>query len=119
MYCGHDFTKKEKPGTEGFLMTGAVLTTVAGILGIALLSILSSEWGDWSVQQTSFLVISYTCGILGVIGGVASIMRVQFPVAVLGGACAIFTPAFFFAIPGLVLIARSASLFKDFEKKEQ
>ena len=115
MYCGHDYRAKTKPGTEGYLMTGAVLTIVAGILAIALLTILVDQYDHLSAGNMALATISYTCSIIGVVGGYAALMRKWFPIAVLGGACAIFTPAFFFAIPGLVLIAISATSFREFE----
>ncbi len=118
MYCGHDYRVKAKPGTEGYLLTGAVLTIVAGILSIALLTIIVDRFHDMSTGDMALATISYTCSAIGVVGGIAALMRRMFPIAVLGGACAIFTPAFYFAIPGLVLIARSATGFKEFEVKQ-
>jgi len=115
-YCGHDYRARSKPGTEGYLVTGAVLTIVAGILAILLLTIVVGQAGDLSIEVTTLVTISALCSILGVIGGLAALMRRWFPLAVLGAVCAIFGPAFFFAIPGLVLIVTSASRFKDFEK---
>ena len=112
MYCGHDYKAKPKPGTEGHLLTGAILTLLAGIMGIALLLTMSegfhSFWGE------PLRVLSLSCGIVGVIGGYAALNRRWFPIAVLGAAAAIFTPAFFFAVPGLILIANSATRFKDY-----
>lgn len=112
MYCGHDYKAKPKPGTEGHLLTGAILTLLAGIMGIALL--LAMSGGFYSFWYDSLRVLSFSCGIVGVIGGYAALSRRWFPIAVLGAAAAIFTPAFFFAIPGLVLIANSATRFKDY-----
>jgi hypothetical protein len=115
-YCGHDYRAGMKRGTEGYLVTGAILTIVAGILSILLLTITIDQAGDLSVAGTALVTISAMCSVLGVIGGLAALMRGWFPLAVLGAVCAIFGPAFFFAIPGLVLIVTSASRFKDFEK---
>jgi hypothetical protein len=116
MYCGHDYRARIKAGTEGQLLTGAILTILAGILGIALLTIIVSQWNG-SVTNTAFAVLSYSCSFLGVVGGFAALMRRWFPIAVLGAACSIFSPAFFFGIPGLVLIANSATRFRDYEGK--
>lgn len=118
MYCGHDYRGKAKPGTEGYLMTGAVLTILAGVLAIALLTILVSQFNNMSSGDMALVTISYSCSVIGVVGGLAALMRKWFPIAVLGGACAIFTPAFFFAIPGLVLIAVSAKSFREFEVRQ-
>lgn len=114
-YCGHDFRPKLKSGTEGYLVTGAVLTIVAGILAIALLTITVGQAGNLSVEGMTLLVISYVCSAVGLIGGILALTRRMFPLAVLGAVCAIFSPAFYFAIPGLVLIVKSAAQFKDTE----
>jgi ribosomal protein L40E len=118
-YCGHDYRSKSKPGTEGYLVTGAVLTIVAGILSVLLLTLIVAQAGDMTIEGMTLVTISAACSILGAIGGFAALMRKWFPFAVLGAVCAIFGPAFFFAIPGLVLIATSASRFKDFEKPSE
>jgi predicted nucleic acid-binding Zn ribbon protein len=115
-YCGHDYRARSKPGTEGYLVTGAVLTIVAGILSILLLTVIVGQAGDMSIESSTLLAISAMCSILGVVGGLMALVRKWFPLAVLGAVCAIFGPAFFFAIPGLVLIVASASRFKEFEK---
>ena len=119
MYCGYDYRTKNKPGTEGFLTTGAVLTLLAGILGLLLLMIVLSDAHNLSTSSEAVAAITFTCSVLGIIGGIAALMRKWFSLAVLGASCGIFTMAFFFAIPGLILIARSASSFKDFGMKPQ
>ena len=118
MYCGRDYRKRQRPGTEGYLTTGAILTIVAGVLGAAILSVMIDQWHHLSAPDTLLAVISYSCSVLGVVGGIAALTRVQFPIAVLGATCAIFTPAFFFAIPGLGLIATSAANFKGYGGNE-
>jgi uncharacterized paraquat-inducible protein A len=112
MYCGHDFRPKRKASTEAHLLTGAILTLMAGILAIALLTIIVAQYESMSVQNQAIAAISYSCSSLGVIGGIAALTRRGFPIAVLGATCAIFSPAFYFAIPGLVLIANSADSFE-------
>lgn len=114
MYCGHDYRGKPKAGTEGHLMTGAILTLLAGILGLALLLTTYSGGSIEFFFDSSLRVLSFSCAVIGIIGGYAALNRKWFPIAVLGAAAAIFTPAFFFAIPGLILIANSATRFKDY-----
>lgn len=114
MYCGHDYREKPKRGTEGHLLTGAILTLLAGIMGMALLLTIYSDAGFDAFSDNPIMVLSFSCCIVGVIGGFAALMRKWFPIAVLGSAAAIFSPAFFFAVPGLVLIANSATRFKDY-----
>jgi len=115
MYCGHNYLTKAKPGTEGFLVTGAVLTILAGILGFVILTLVADANRRLDTSSEVLLAVSYTCSVMGVMGGLAALKRKWFPIAVLGGACAIFTPAFFFAIPGLALIVRSATSFTDYD----
>lgn len=117
MYCGHDYRSRAKPGTEGYLMTGGVLTVLAGVLGFALLTLIVTQDHYMSDSGIALAAISYGCAIMGIIGGYAALTRRWFPVAVLGAACAIFTPTFFFAIVGLALVARSAASFRDYEHK--
>ena len=117
MYCGHDYRALPKKGTEGHLLTGAILTLLAGIMGLALLLTTVSSWNFGRVFDNSIWTLSLSCAVLGVIGGYAALSRKWFPVAVLGAGAAIFTPAFFFAIPGLILIANSATRFKDYVDK--
>jgi predicted nucleic acid-binding Zn ribbon protein len=115
MYCGYDYRAKPKKGTEGHLLTGAILTLLAGIMGVALLVTTTYGGGLDALFSDGVRVLSLSCAILGIIGGYAALSRRWFPIAVLGAAAAIFTPAFFFAIPGLILIANSATRFKGFE----
>jgi len=115
MYCGYDYrVKKTKPGTEGHLLTGAILTLLASILGLAILLAVYTNDGIGSFTSNPIFVLSFSCCIVGLFGGFAALMQKWFPVAVLGSAAAIFSPAFFFAIPGLVMIANSATKFKDY-----
>jgi hypothetical protein len=115
MYCGYNHSMpKFKKGTEGHLITGAILTILASIMGLVLLMLIASE-GDYdSMPQSALLALSFSCCVVGLFGGVAALMQRWFPVAVLGAAAAVFSPAFFFAVPGLILIANSAARFKDF-----
>jgi hypothetical protein len=114
MYCGYDYRAKVKKGTEGHLLTGAILTLMAGILGMAILLIYWGSSGLSYFTDNPIFVLSFSCCIVGVIGGFAALVRRWFPLAVLGAAAAIFSPAFFFAIPALVLIANQASRFRDY-----
>jgi len=98
-------------------VTGAVLTILAGILGFSLLTLVVDQEHHLSTSGAALVAISYVCSVLGIVGGLAALMRKWFSIAVLGGACAIFTPAFYFAIPGLVLVARSAASFREYEVK--
>jgi len=111
MYCGHDYRAAQKKGTEGQLMTGAILTLLSGFLGIAILLII---WVEEGTVPGAIFWLSLVCCGLGIVGGFAALMRMLFPLAVLGAAAALFNPAFFLAIPGLILIASSAARFKDY-----
>lgn len=114
MYCGYDYRAKVKKGTEGHLLTGAILTILGSIMGIAILLTVYNSEGYSIFNENPIFVMSFVCCIVGVIGGFSALMRRWFPLAVLGAAAALFNPAFFFAIPGLILIANSAARFKDY-----
>ncbi len=115
MYCGHDYRAKPmKPGTEGQLMTGGILTLMASILGIAILLLIYTDNGFGTISANPIFVLSFTCCLVGVVGGFAALSRRYYPLAVLGAAASIFSPAFFFGIPGLILTAGSATRFRDY-----
>ena len=114
MYCGYDYRMKVKKGTEGHLLTGAILTLMAGIMGMAILLIYWGSNGLEFVSDNPIIILSFCCCIVAVIGGFAALVGKWFPLAVLGAAAALFSPAFFFAIPGLILIANQATRFKDY-----
>jgi len=81
---------------------------------MALLLTIYTNGGYGTFSDNPVMVLSFSCCITGVIGGFAALMRKWFPIAVLGSAAAIFSPAFFFAVPGLILIANSAARFRDY-----
>ncbi len=103
-----------KKEAEGHLLTGAILTLLAGFLGMIILLAVFADSTSNLFTNNAIFVLSFICCVLGVIGGIAALMRRWFPLAVLGAAAALFNPAFFFAIPGLVLVANSATKFKDY-----
>lgn len=111
-YCGHDYRAPGKDATKDYLVVGGVLTTVAGVLSIVLTTIIVSTAGNLSPEGAAMAALLYSCAFLGVLGGILALMKMQFPFAVLGAACAIMGPAFFFGIPGLVLIAKSSKQFE-------
>ena len=113
MYCGYDYRAKVKKGTEGQLLTGGILSILAGFIGLVILII---TWANDSNVIVSLYVLMVCCCVLGLIGGTAALARRWYPLAVLGSAAAMFNPAFFFAIPALILIAGSATRFKDYSE---
>lgn len=110
-YCGHDYRVKAKDQGKNQLMAGAVLTTVAGVFSAVLTTIILSTAGEISSGGVAFALLIYGCAVMGVIGGMLAMARKMFPVAVLGAACSIMGPAFFFGIPGLILIVKSSEQF--------
>ena len=119
MHCGYNYNlPKYKKGTEGHLITGAILTILASIMGLVFLLLISTEGDYGSMPQSALLALSFSCCAVGLVGGVAALIQRWFPVAVLGAAAAVFSPAFFFAVPGLILIANSAARFKDFGERK-
>ena len=119
MYCGFNYSLPAvKKGTEGYLVTGAILTLLGSIMGLALLVLIASEGDYGSMPQSGLLALSFSCCGVGLVGGAAALMQRWYPVAVLGAAAAVFSPAFFFAVPGMILIAHSAARFKDFGERK-
>lgn len=112
-YCGHDYRASARDGSKDYLVAGGVLTMVAGIFSIVLTTIILSTTGELDAAGMGLTALIYGCGLLGIIGGVLALMRMWFPMAVLGAACSIMGPAFFFGIPGLALIVKSAKQFKQ------
>lgn len=110
-YCGHDFRARPKDETKDYLTAGAVLTTVAGVFSIVLTSIIVYSAGDLSSSGLALVLLIYGCAVMGIVGGMLAMMKRMFPVAVLGAACSIMGPAFFFGIPGLILIVKSSRQF--------
>jgi hypothetical protein len=116
-YCGYDY--RFKPRTTKLvkekLITGSILTILAGILSIAILTIMIALDGDIGAESWAMAVMVYICAFLGIMGGIVAMMRISYPFAVLGAACSIVGPAFFFGIPALILIAQSSA---EFERQE-
>ena len=112
-YCGHDYRVPAKDASKDYLVVGGVLTTITGVFSIVLTTIIISTMGELETESTALAILIYSCGVLGVLGGLLAMMRKLFPFAVLGAACAIMGPAFFFGIPGLVLIVKSSRQFED------
>lgn len=114
-YCGHDFRAPPKDQAKNQdkdqLVAGGVLTILAGILSIALTTIMISSMNELSNQATAMAMLLYIFGALGVFGGLLALMKRAFPVAVLGAACSIFGLGFFFGIAGLALIIKSSKAF--------
>lgn len=111
-YCGHDYRAVAKNAARDYLVAGGVLTMIAGVFSIVLTTIIIATTGHLPPEGAALAALIYCCGILGVLGGILAMMKMWFPFAVLGAACAIMGPAFFFGIPGLVLIVKSSSQFR-------
>ena len=69
---------------------------------------------DIGNREMILVVMVYAFAVLAVLGGISGLARMSFPFSVFGAACGIVGPAFFFGIPGLVLIAKSA---REFERR--
>lgn len=112
-YCGHDFRMRPKEQAKDQLVVGGVLTIVASVFSMVLTSIIVSAGGDLEGEALAMVVVLYSCAALGVMGGLMALAKMAFPLAVLGAACSIFGLAFFFGIPGLILIAKSSEQFRQ------
>ena len=116
-YCGHDYRAKPKEeeakGTDN-LLVGSILTILAGVLSILFLTLAVVDVDDIGNREMILVVMVYAFAVLAVLGGISGLARMSFPFSVFGAACGIVGPAFFFGIPGLVLIAKSA---REFERR--
>ncbi|HUV61169.1 MAG TPA: zinc ribbon domain-containing protein [Thermoplasmata archaeon] len=121
-YCGHDFRGKpveaKKPNDADALLVGAILSVLAGIVSMLLVAVINMDGAGPSTEEMVVSSMVYVFAVLGVIGGLSSLSRYSYPISVLGAACCIFGPGFFFGIPALVLTARSSSAF-DQEKTQR
>lgn len=110
-YCGHDFRASKADPSRDHLVIGGVLTLLAGIFSIALTTLILADMWRIDMVDWAFAALVYCCAIAGVLGGMLALTRSSFPFSVFGAACAVFGPGFFFGIPGLVLITKSARAF--------
>jgi hypothetical protein len=110
-YCGHDYRKVARDTGKDQLVAGAVLTIMAGVLSIVLTSIVLMSAGNLGPEGVAMMLLVYGCAVMGVIGGMVALAKRAFPIAVLGAACSIMGLAFFFGIPGLILIVKSSAQF--------
>lgn len=110
-YCGHDFRERSADSSRDHLVIGGALTLLAGILSIALTTIMLGNMDRIDSSQWSLAALVYCCAIVGILGGLLALARTSFPFAVFGAACSVIGPGFFFGIPGLVLIAKSSRAF--------
>ena len=114
-YCGHDYRAKPKEPVKqqsDWLLVGSILTVLAGIISILLLTLVYIDYGDMGTREVMLAVMLYAFATMAILGGIAGLARTSFTIAVLGAACGIVGPAFFFGIPGLVLIAQSMHRFE-------
>jgi hypothetical protein len=118
-YCGHDFRAPKKEVPKDQLVAGGVLTILAGILSIVLITIIVSSENELTTQATAMALLLYVFGGLGIFGGLLALMKRAFPVAVLGAACSIFGLGFFFGIPGLAMIIKSSTAFVRKEEPQK
>lgn len=114
-YCGHDYRarpKEEAKETDN-LLVGSILTILAGVLSMLFVTLAVVDIDGIGNRETVLIVMVYAFAVLAVLGGISGLARMSFPFSVFGAACGIVGPAFFFGIPGLVLMAKSA---REFEK---
>ena len=118
-YCGQDYGAKppETKSNDDALVIGGILSILAGIVSILLVTIIMMDYdyADISDAQLVFMSMLYIFAVIAVIGGLSNLSRSSFTVSVLGAACGIIGLGFFFAIPALVLTAKTSD---EFEKEE-
>jgi predicted nucleic acid-binding Zn ribbon protein len=118
-YCGHDYRQKKlgemKESATNNLLVGAIFSILAGIVSIMLVAVINMEGAGPSDAEMLISAMMYFFAVLAVIGGLSSLARVSYPMSVLGAACSIFGPGFFFGVPALVLTAKSGAAFEQAE----
>lgn len=112
-YCGHDYGAKPKEvkSNADTLLVGAILSILAGIVSMLLVTIIIMD--GWAPSDAELVLVSmlFAFAGVGVIGGLSSLSRLSFPLSVLGAACSVFGLGFFFGIPALMLTAKSSDEF--------
>ena len=114
-YCGHDYGAKPpqaKASTEA-LLVGGVLSIMAGIVSILLVTVLMMDYDELSDAGLVLTSMLYVFAVISVIGGLSSLSRMSFPVSILGATCGVIGLGFFFGIPALVLTAKTSEEFAD------
>lgn len=115
--------KTWKPQIAGILsIVGGVIGLLAS-LGILIAIVVlgtTEQWiGDWGMYWVPYNVISilwavgipmFICGIVAVIGGIFTVQRKCFPMA-LAGSIAAFFPAWIFGLASVILTATSHDEF--------
>jgi predicted nucleic acid-binding Zn ribbon protein len=113
-YCGHDYRRKmveTKESAKNSLLLGAIFSMLAGIVSVMIVAVINMEGAGPSDSELIISSMMYLFAVLAIVGGLSSLARVSYPMSVLGAACSIFGPGFFFGVPALVLTAKSAEAF--------
>lgn len=114
-YCGYDFRVVQSPGRSASV--GGILVILASIVSLFFLVYfyLSTHQTSYYYSTTNYdwMVYVFFAGmaVMGLFGGIAAIGRVYYSIAVVGSACSILGPGFFFGIPGLSIVINSAKEF--------
>lgn len=116
-YCGHDFRASQYSAKNATV--GGILTILASIVSIFLLVYMYlsthqyQNYYYYTYVNYDWMLYLFMAGmaVIGIVGGICAIGKVFYSMAVVGGACSIIGPGFFFGIPGLVTIVGSS---KDF-----
>lgn len=117
-YCGHNYGAKppETKSNDDALVIGGILSILAGIVSILLVTVFMMDYEDISDAQLVFLSMLYAFAVIAVIGGLSNLSRSSFTISVLGAACGVIGLGFFFAIPALVLTAKTSDEFSQKER---
>lgn len=114
-YCGYDFKVVQSPGRSASV--GGILVILASIVSLFFLVYLYLVGHQTSYYYSSinydWMVYVFFAGmaVMGLFGGIAALGRAYYSIAVVGAACSILGPGFFFGIPGLSIVINSAREF--------
>lgn len=128
-YCGHDFAMRKEedvgPKVQPLMKNatvGGILAILAGLISIFLLVFIYLETHKYTSPSTvSYDWMIYTLLVvmasLGITGGFAALARKYYEFAVVGSACAVIGPGFFFALLGVIIISGAAAEFEERMRK--
>lgn len=99
---------------------GGILILLAGVLGIADAVVVTGMLSDYELLDTDSVVCSALIilfGVLAIVGGLMAMLRLNYPIAVIGGVCGIFAYGCAFgsilSIIGLILIVAKRKAFSS------
>lgn len=118
-YCGYDYRAPQN--TAKSASVGGILAILASIISIFLLVYLylsSHQYTNYYYYNPNYvnydwMLYLFMAGmaVVGIVGGICALGKVYYSMAVVGGACSVIGPGFFFGIPALATIVSASKEF--------